>query len=211
MKIENMKSLEIRKSYRKIAVVFVSVLLICMGGVNMTIAYLSSSTNKVTNTFTPSQVTTKVVESFFNGVKKTNVRIQNTGDIDAYIRADIVITWMNENGDVLGEIPQEGTDYTLTLNNGAGKWFSKEGFYYWPSIVTAYDDDTTKTDKDLTENLIVEAEALKTKMVNGIDYYISIEIISSAIQANPSTAVEQAWRVTVGTDRKLSAEQGGAD
>ena len=189
--------------------VLVSMVLIGALVTGTTLAYLSNKTQKIENVFQPSQVTSKVVEDPFDGVKKMNVKIQNTGDIVAYIRADIVVTWMDTNGNVLGESPKMNTDYTWSLNTEEGKWFAEDGFYYWPSVVAAYDDDTNSpTDQDLTESLIIEAKALNKKTVDGTDYYISIEIISSAIQANPSTAVEQAWDMTVGTDGKLSNKGG---
>lgn len=170
----------------KFIAMLISAILICTTGV--TLAYLFSKTNDVENTFSPSQVTTKVVEEF-DGKTKTDVKIQNTGDIRAFIRADIIVTWKAENGNVLSETPVRGEDYTMELNK---EWFEKDGFYYWPSIVTA---------EDVTGILITEAKANNSKTVNDVTYYISIEILSSGIQAdgvneNGVYAVTSAWGVS---------------
>ena len=96
------------KFSKRILAVLVSVTLLCVVAIGATMAFLSAGTTGITNTFNPSQVTSLVVEGNFNGVKKSGVKIQNTGDIDAYIRADIVVTWMAEKGNVLSEKPVAG-------------------------------------------------------------------------------------------------------
>lgn len=178
--------------------VLVSMVLIGALVTGTTLAYLSNKTQKIENVFQPSQVTSKVVEDSFDGVKKKNVKIQNTGDIAAYIRAEFVVTWMDSEGNVLPDVPEKGADkdYRIDINK---EWIEKDGYFYWPNVVEA---------EKITDNLIDEATALKSKTVNDITYYVSIEIVSSAIQAKPSTAVEQAWGMTVDTDGKLENKGG---
>lgn len=178
--------------------VLVSMVLIGALVTGTTLAYLSNKTQKIENVFQPSQVTSKVVEDSFDGVKKQNVKIQNTGDIAAYIRAEFVVTWMDSEGNVLPDVPEKGADkdYRIDINK---EWIEKDGYFYWPNVVEA---------EKITDNLIDEATALKSKTVNDITYYVSIEIVSSAIQAKPSTAVEQAWGMTVDTDGKLENKGG---
>ena len=66
----------------------------------------------VTNSFTPSEVTCQVVEEFENGVstEKTGVVIENTGDASAYIRAAIVVNWVDEKGGIAAEAPVLGDE-----------------------------------------------------------------------------------------------------
>ena len=191
--------------------VLVSVVLICTTVIGATLAYLITNTEDVKNVFTPSQVTSQVVEEF-DGTEKKNVTIQNTGDIGAYIRADIIVNWMRvETGAdgkdktyILAEAPVAGKDYTITLNDKT--WFEKGGFYYYTEEVGAYtasEEDVT----DLTDVLIREAKALKTKTdTDGNTYYVSIEILSSAIQSKPAHAVESAWPAVHVVDGKLAAK-----
>ena len=74
------------------AVALALMLVLSVGG---TVAYLSTATGSVTNTFTPTPVECMVIEDpFEQGVStlKTNVSVQNTGKADAHIRATIVVT-----------------------------------------------------------------------------------------------------------------------
>lgn len=164
----------------------VSTVLVCSAAFGATLAYLVDETDApLTNIFNPSQVTSKVEETV-DGNNKSNVKIQNTGDIPAYIRADIVVTWMDKQGNVLSEVPEKDTDYTISYGTG---WIEKDGFYYWPNVVGV---------GEVTGVLINSATALNTESdTNGTTYYVSIEILCSAIQSVPETVVEEAWKVSV--------------
>lgn len=180
----------------------VSVVLVLSVALGGTLAYLLTATDAIKNTFTSSQVTSLVVEDPFNGQTKSNVKIQNTGDISAYIRADIVVTWMHvgEDGNVsvLSEKPVLGTDYTMILDSG---WKENGGYYYWPAEVAA---------GSKTGNLIESATMKQTKTVDGNVYTISIEILSSAIQAQGTDAkgnkpIELAWGVDISGGNVVAA------
>lgn len=184
-----------RLFHPRFVAMLVSTVLVCSAAFGATLAYLVDETEApLTNVFNPSQVTSQVVEDPFDGVTKSNVKIQNTSDIPAYIRADIVVTWMDKNGNVLSEVPQKDTDYTISYGNG---WIEKDGFYYWPNVVKA-DDGDPRTTEDMTGVLINSATASGTKTdTDGNTYYVSIEILCSAIQSVPETVVEEAWNVSV--------------
>lgn len=49
------------------------------------------------------------------------MKVKNTGNTDAFIRAQIVVTWKDANGNVSATKPVEDTDYTMTLNTT--DWF----------------------------------------------------------------------------------------
>ena len=179
-----------RRFHIRNVLVLVSLALVitAIGG---TIAYLIDTEEPIQNVFTPSQVTSLVVEDVFHGETKTNVKIQNTGDVSAFIRAEVVVTWMSEDGDkVLPSVPVKGEDYTIEMGSG---WFEKDGYWYWPSEVA----------KDgYSDVLIKRATANKTMTDSeGTDYYVAIEILSSAIQSDGVKSdgthpVEEAWSVT---------------
>ena len=202
-----------RRIHTRSILVLVSLVLICTTVIGATLAYLITNTRDVKNVFTPSQVTSQVVEEKFDGTEKKNVTIQNTGDIGAYIRADIIVNWMRvETGDdgkektyILGETPVEGEDYTIEINGET--WFEKGGFYYYTEEVGAYtesEEDIT----DLTDILISEAKAMNTRTdADGNTYYVSIEILSSAIQSKPANAVASAWPDVRVVDGKLAAAE----
>lgn len=154
-------------------------LLLCsVGGVW---AYLLSKTGTVTNTFVPAEVTCAVEETFQDGVK-SDVKIRNTGNIDAYIRAMVVVTFVSEEGKVLAVSPKEGVDYTVTWSNGGWKQ-GADGFWYYADPVSP---------DQLTANLIETASAQSAPT----GYRLNIQIIATAIQSDPADAVQNAWGVT---------------
>ena len=174
-----MKSEKKKRTSSLIALSIITVMLFIVGG---TLAYLADRTPEVVNTFTPSKIETNIEEKFESNVK-TNVRIQNTGDVDAYIRARIVVTWQDKNGNVLGEKPVSGTDYTMKQT--LGKWYQKDGLYYYKGRVSS---------GGYTAYLIDRCEPLKAAPVEG--YTLHVEILAEAIQADPDAAIKDAWGVT---------------
>lgn len=176
---------------KKSIALLISLILVLTVTVGGTLAFLIATSDTVKNTFTPSSVTTEVYEEFENNLKK-NVSIKNTGDTAAYIRAAVVVTWQDENGNVHGTVPANG-DYEITYNlydqtNPVGKWeLGTDGFYYWTSPVAP--DATTGV-------LITEAKPLKAAPAEG--YTLCIEILGSGIQSVPTTVVVENWESVTG-------------
>lgn len=178
---------------KKSLLVLVSLVLVLCFGAGGTLAYLIHQSGPITNEFQPTKVTTTVEEKVDNGVK-TDVKIQNTGSTEAYIRAAVVITWQDTEGNVYGQLPMAGTDkdYTISydLNNG---WSLKaDGFYYWNAEVAP-----SKT----TGPLITSCAPVADKAPEG--YNLCVEIIASGIQSQPRHVAESVWHVTIGEDGKI--------
>lgn len=191
-----------KKYINKKSIIIASVMLLLLATVGTTLAYIFTETTPVENTFNPSKVSCAVVEN--NGTPvtgsvtntgdiKENVQIKNTGDTDAYIRVAVVVNWMDEAGTkVWATKPVEGADgdYTITYNLGNGWFNGGDGFYYYSKAVSPGES---------TSVLIDEAKRLLAapKGTDGTQYYLSIEIVASAIQSTPETVVENHWGVTV--------------
>ena len=191
-----------KKYINKKSIIIASVMLLLLATVGTTLAYIFTETKPVENTFNPSKVSCAVVEN--NGTPvtgsvtntgniKENVQIKNTGDTDAYIRVAVVVNWMDEAGTkVWATKPVEGADgdYTITYNLEDGWFDGGDGFYYYSKAVSP---------EELTTILINEAKQLKSapQTPDGIQYYLSIEIVASAIQSTPETVVAEQWGVTV--------------
>ena len=171
-----------RKRNSKLFGVLLSLLLVaalCVGG---TLAYLATQTGSVANTFTPTSVGTHIDEVKDGNVKK-NVTVTNTGSTDAYVRAAIVVTWIDDAGEVYPEAPVLGTDYTMELNTGTGgDWTEYEDGYYYCKASVAGGGKT---------GVLISSAEPKGTAPEG--YYLSIEILSQAIQAEPDAAVIDAW------------------
>lgn len=187
-----------KKNTKKKAWLTMSVALFLLVAVGITLAYIFTNTDPAVNTFTPSKVSCAVVENRGasvsgeiqnTGSKKSNVQIKNTGDTDAYIRVAVVANWVSADGSrVWAQKPVESKDYTMTLN-GAGDWAKgADGFYYYSKAISP---------NNLTGVLITEAKLMDDvtapKGTDGTQYYLSIEIVASAIQSKPDYVVESEW------------------
>lgn len=165
-------------------VLVVSVLALVLAVAGGTLAWLTANSGPVTNTFTPAQVSCEVDETFQNNVKSA-VSIKNTSNIDAYIRAYVVVTWKDAQGNVYGK-PVKDTDYTIEYATGTGWEKGSDGYYYFTKPVGV--DKTTS-------ELIKTCAPVADKAPAGYD--LSVEIIAEAIQSQPETAVGEAWGVKI--------------
>lgn len=176
---------KVRKKSKKSVVLLVSLCMLFGLTCGVTFAYLSTNTDPVVNEFTLSKVTTTVVEKFENNVK-SDVQIKNTGDTTAYIRVAVVVTWKDQDGNIYGQQPVLGTDYTIEYNLTDG-WLKAnatggDGFYYWTKPVLA---------GELTGVLITKCEPIQKAPADG--YFLNVEIVGSGIQSTPTKVVTENW------------------
>ena len=108
---------------RKPVTLLVSLLLLLGIAIGSTVAFLATRTAEKKNTFNPSKVSSQVTENF-DGTTKRDVAVTNTGDVDAYLRATVNITWRKDQNTadqtVSAKVPQEGVDYEINYSNGTG-------------------------------------------------------------------------------------------
>ncbi len=148
--------------------------------VTATLAYLSASTDGITNTFTAVDVP-NTPEEKFDGTTKTEIKVKVTGDIAAYVRVKLVTYRVNDAGDHIGgtaTIP----NFTLGEN-----WFEQDGYYYYKLPVQPGDTSGNLLGTSITLRKYTDADGGKQV----------IEVISESIQSVPDDAVEKAWGVTV--------------
>lgn len=190
MQKENKNKFKSFVEKNKIASIIVALFLFIGIATPITYAYLQDNTSEVVNTFTPGKVAT-VIEETFDGSEKKDVKIENTENVPAYLRAAIIVNWVDADGDYAAEVPVLDEDYEIVINNT--DWFEKDGYYYHKTAV-----DPGKS----TSVLINIAKPLKEKE----DYSLSIEILGSGIQAMPDQAVEETWDVQV-----INGQLGGGE
>lgn len=177
------------RSARGRALIYAAVALVGALAVGGTIAYLTDGTERVVNAFEPVEVTCAVTETFANNVK-SNVGVQNTGDVDAYVRVAVVINWVDAEGNVLGEVP-DGYGYELVGGLPASeKWLEgDDGYWYYA--------DPVGSGMTTGESLIDSIEP--TFSGEGVqECFLSVEILSGAIQAEPAGAFNEAWGASSG-------------
>ena len=163
----------------KLVICLILLLMISVGG---TIAFVVTHTSEIRNTFTESVVKCEVDETFKDNVK-SNVSIKNTGDTTAYIRAFVNVTWMNESGQVASVSPKS-TDYMIEYST-SGWLKGSDGYYYYSLPVQP---------NDKTAVLINSCRLLETASAPD-GYYLSVEIVCSAIQSTPVSVVSNIWHV----------------
>ncbi len=189
-----------KKYINRKSILITSVALLLVIAVGTTLAYIFTNTDPVENTFTPSKVSCAVVENgkvdentadvVETGNSKTNVQIKNTGDTDAYIRVAVVVNWMSEDGSkVWAQKPVKDADYKISYNLSNNGWIDGgDGYYYYTQPVDP---------NEMTGVLINSAtqEVTGPKGTDGTQYYLSIEIVASAIQAEGMGAgsAQEAW------------------
>ena len=206
-----------KRYINKKSIIITSVVLLLWVVVGTTLAYVFTETEPVENTFTPSRVSCAVVEngkepvsgSLVNiGTSKENVQIKNTGDTDAYIRVAVTVNWVNADGTrVWAQKPIQNTDYTITYNLSKDGWFyGGDGFYYFSKAVSP-DSPNNLTDI-LISNAALMSGVTAPVGTDNTKYYLSIEIVASAIQSTPASTVSNQWGVTV-SDAGTISKQGG--
>ena len=179
-----------RRRSGKVTLGLLALVLCCaVGG---TLAWLIDATDPLANTFTPAQVECTVVEDAFDGSTKTNVSVQNPlkeKNVTAYMRVALVPTWEDENGNAVAE-PASLDDLSITWGN-SGKWLKgKDGYWYYKEPVAP----------GYSTEVLLQKATVTTK--NG--YSMNLQILAEAVQAEPASAVENVWPVSVGSGGTLS-------
>ena len=180
-----------RRRHLGLVAALLAVLIASGFGLKSTLAWLTSQ-DGLTNTFTPGRVTTEIEEEFPEAEVKKNVKIKNTGNVDAYIRVALEAAW--KDGDMIAARPVEVTDYAEDLN--LTDWFKAGDYYYYKYIVPP---------GMLTTNLINTFEILVHP--EGLNF--ELQVLSSGIQADPDEAVESVWPLVEVVGGELAPRAGG--
>ena len=176
----------VRKPHKgrgRLAMMVLSIVLLLGVAIGGTIAWLSTKTTPVTNTFTPAKVTCKVEENFDeNTGVKTNVNVTNTGNIAVYIRVKLVTYRTNDAGQHIGgkaELPKFNLDK---------KWVEYGEYYYYTLPVEPNAQPRTNLANSMTlEKSYKDADGGKQ----------ALDVMAEAIQSEPEKAVADAWGVKI--------------
>jgi len=174
MKLISTKSSRSGKSShtaKKASALTIAIILILVMAIGGTVAFLVTHTDQIVNTFQPTDVTCEIIEDF-NADKtvKTSAVVKNTGKIPAYIRVAVVANTVDAKGNITGK-----ADVRDKLESSG--WTNVGDYYYYNSVVQP---------NETTGNLLA-----KDIDLNGIQ----VTILASAIQAEPTNAVAEAWDV----------------
>lgn len=175
-------------SKKGVLTVLVLTLLILATTVAGTVAYLRERSDTLENTLVPVMVDSAPVATATGGVA-----VQNTGDITAYLRAAVVVTWVavdaegNAGANHHADAPRLGSDYQITYQSTNGWQQGTDGFWYYTDPVGA-----GGTTPDLVDSVTrLDGAAVPE------GYRLSVEVVTSGIQASPTNVVQQTWNVSV--------------
>lgn len=162
-------------NYKNIGILML-ITLSCIGIIAYFISFFS-----LKNDFSIGYIDCEVEENF-NGFAKKDVSVKNTGTADAYIRADIIVNWIDSSGNINGgESPIEGINYDLKLGS---EWTKEsDGYYYYHKKVKP---------KENTGTLIEEC----TVISGNSNDKLSVKVLASAVQANPNKTSEL-WGIKI--------------
>ena len=165
---------------KKPLVLLIGIALLLTFTVSGTVAFLADNTAELTNTFTPVEVDTKIIENVSAGAK-SSIKVQNIqadNHIPVYVRVAVVGNWVDENGAIVAP-------WELSAYNTASWTKRSDGFYYYNSVLPV--GDTTA--ELLASGGIKESDYTRPE---GADHLV-VTVVHQSIQADPASAVTNAW------------------
>lgn len=171
-----------KKAVKKSVVIALVAFVLALLAIGGTIAYFQARTPEYKNKFQPGIVASKILSDTNTSGEVANVRVENKGTVDIYVRACVVINWKNAAGNVYGSAPVKDTDYNIVFNTD--DWELHGGFYY-------YTKDGGKLPANSETTPLVRSCKPVATAPEG--YTLSVELCQQAIQADPEKAVTEAW------------------
>lgn len=154
-------------------------------------AYMFRQSQTVKNVFVPAQVDCEVTEDF-NGSSKSNIKVTNTSNIEAYVRVILVCNWQDSKGN---PVVRDADPPSISLGTD---WVVHDGIYYYTKPLAPKEETATALSSTVITRLPpIKEEVKQNGVVTEYWYYPVIEIIAEAIQADPEKAVEESWGVTI--------------
>lgn len=197
------------KSWRSAAAAALSAVLV-VAGIAGVIAWTTAQ-DALKNSFEIGTVVPVIDETFdpkpeesTGNVVKENVKAKNSGSVDIYVRARVNIYWVDDAGNQLWEQPKKSVNYTVESLPADNKWVAKDGYYYWIDRLAPKGETGSETGNLITN--IQQSDAQLTAD-NNAGRKLVVDIDIQGIQADPASAVQEAWGVTVNSaDGTLSIQ-----
>lgn len=176
-----------RKNLMRMAIVVAVALMLLCG---TTLALMFKQTSLVTNQFEPAFVDCLVHEQTNTGTEmasaKSSIKVENTGNIPAYIRVRFVSYWIDDNGHIMGKASD-----MPTVTYDESTWFEHNGIYYCRTPIAV---------GELTPELLTSGKTIKLRVDAETGYRQVVEVFADAIQSKPEKAVTESWKVAISGD-----------
>lgn len=189
-----------KKKFHILPVVLITLLLLSISAVAVWAAINSLTTAEVKNTFEPAVTSVEVVETF-DGIIKSNVRVKNTGStgepiVDGhyttprgpavYVRVRLLPYWYDAVRNQIVGIASWTPDFSKGTD-----WLKIGDYYYYAKPIEAGDSTS-----DLIDSITLTTDTDGNRQV--------LEVIAESIQSNPSSAVTEAWGVSVNSSGSIT-------
>lgn len=175
------------------AALILSLCLIFALAVGTTVALLVAHTNAVTNTFTAAKSEIKIEENTDDG-SKSEIYVKNVGTATSYVRVKLVMNWVSDDGKTIS-----GEPVGIKPEINTDDWFlGTDGIYYYRKPVAPKDAGPGS----VTTNLLQDGNPIKQPKDAPDGCHLEVTVLAESIQAAPSKAVTDSWRV--GVDPKTS-------
>lgn len=171
---------EFIRTHKRAVLLGLAAALIVAASIGGTLAWLTSNTGGLVNTFTPGNVPNTVEERFENGVK-SNVRVKNTGNVPAYIRVALVPIWRNLSDDSGAGISASLADFDFVGFPGTN-WEDAGGYYYYTQPVDPAADGGA--DSGMTGYLFTACTVKQAAIDANPGKYLELQILAQSIQAD---------------------------
>lgn len=165
----------------------VSVLMILLGTIGGTMAFVTAKTEPIRNRFRVATVSCEVEEAF-DGKTKTGIVVKNTGTARVYTRVKLVSYRVDEKGERIGglaEIPE------FSLGTGWRRE-GKDTYYYRYPLGWSGEGEDARIE---TQDLIAPDSRIDLRRYpeeDGGGRQV-IEVLAEVIQSRPKRAVADAW------------------
>lgn len=159
-----------KRGAKKLPTAAIAIFLVVIMAIGGTVAYLMDRTDSVINTFKPASSGITIEEEVKENCK-TEIAVNNTGDVGVYVRVSLVANYYDKDGNITGAA-------NVSDKLKGSDWTKLGDYYYYNGIVQAGGE---------TSNLLND---------EGIDLTgIQVTVLASAIQVEPADAVIEAWGV----------------
>lgn len=147
-------------------------------------AYMRKQSQTLENEFIPAKIDCRVEETYTSSVK-SEIKVQNTSNIDAYLRVRIVSYWITPEGNIVYKASEK-----ISFDENSSYWIEDESnstYYYRYKVAP----------NEFTEDLLANGKTIVLREDKEDNTLLVVDILPEAIQAEPSEVVINAWNVSV--------------
>ena len=185
------------KNKSKALIAAALIALILTASIGGTIAYLTTHTGPVENTFTAPTTDVDITDEVEGEVKK-DVVITNKSSYPVYIRVAIVANWRDAAGNIVA--PWMNTASEGEFAGLPGEYWVKYGDYYYYTLPVAAGQTTGAP--------LFTSYTIGTKPNDAEGNqaaYLEMDLLVQAVQAEPADAAKELWGVAISQDSVTAA------